>query len=352
MFMIPQLFGGGAERVTAVLANELCKNNEVSIVVYKRGNNDYSIDERIKIYDMESQLTGSGHDVFAKMKALKRIIKNTDPVCVISLAGPGAAVLLAVLMVGMKTKLILSERNDPKNFPKEKFLRVLRRIAYELCDGVVFQTKEAKNFFSKRIKRKSCVIKNPVLCELPNRFEGEREHKIVNWCRLNEQKNLDLLIEAFSDVEKEFPEYTLEIYGEGPERERLADKIKKLGLDKKVFLCGHSDKVHEKVYKAALFVSSSDFEGISNSMLEAMAMGIPCVCTDCPAGGARETIENKVNGILVSVGNRECMADAIRCVLGDKNTAENLSKEGEKLRKEIEAEFIAEQWMKFALELL
>ena len=347
--MIPQLFGGGAERVTAVLANEICKktDTDVSVVVYRQSESDYPIDEKIRIYNMEKILTGSGHRIFSKIKQLRKIIFEIGPSYVISLAGPGAVALLAFSIFGTKAKLVLSERNDPRRYPEEKFLRFLRTVAYEICNGVVFQTEEAKSFFSKTIQKKSRVIKNPILCELPSCLEEEREPRIVNWCRLNSQKNLDLLIESFAKISDEFPEYTLEIYGDGPERQRLLDKIENIGLGERVFLKGHSDEVHEKVKKAALFVSSSDYEGISNSMLEALAMGIPCICTDCPAGGARETITDGVNGLLVPVNDKKRMAEAMRKVLCSIELAQKFSEKGRELREKIEAGAIAEEWLDF-----
>ena len=342
LFAIPQLYGGGAERVTAVVANALSENpeNEIHIIVYKKGESDYFTNKNIKIYNIESTLGESGHNAFAKIKEFKRIISEINPLCVVSLAGAGMAFLLALSVFGTKTKLVLSERNDPKRDPKGFLLRTLRTLAYELCSGVVFQTSEAKSFFSKRIQKKSAIITNPLTCESLPEFDGERAKRIVNWCRLNPQKNLDLLPEEFLD-------YVLEIYGEGSEKERLLQKIKENGFEEKIILHDFSKNIHEEVKNASLFVSSSDYEGISNSMLEAIAMGIPSICTDCPAGGARETIENGVNGILVPVGDKERMKEAMIKVLSDPEFAEKLGKEGSKLKEKISSKAVAKQWLQF-----
>ena len=142
-----------------------------------------------------------------------------------------------------------------------------------------------------------------------------------------------------------FPEYTLCIYGEGTERQHLEEKIKLLGLENKVLLPGHSHNIYEEIRKAALFVSSSDYEGISNSMLEAMALGVPTICTDCPAGGARETIRNGENGLLVPVGDRQALAAAIGQVLSDDILAQSLSNESRKLREQLSAATVAQKWL-------
>lgn len=345
MFAIPKLAGGGAERVTAVLASQICcmDDYEVHMVTYERDPaNDYPLEEGVIRHSMDREAG------FAeKIRYLRGVIQDVRPGCVISLGGAGIAALLAVSVTGLGVPLILSERNDPRNDPRSPHLRILRQLAYRRCDGVVFQTHEAMEFFSKSIRRKSQVICNPLTGNLPERFEGIREKRIVTCCRLNTQKNLDLMIDAFSDIAQRFDTYTLHIYGEGEERSRLEEKIRAMGLENRVFLPGYSNQIYHEIRKAALYVSSSDYEGISNSMLEAIALGIPTVCTDCPAGGARETIRHGVNGLLVPVRDREKLADAMAEVLENEQFARMLSMEGEKLRSAISREAIARQWLNF-----
>ena len=94
-----------------------------------------------------------------------------------------------------------------------------------------------------------------------------------------------------------------------------------------------------------MFVSSSDFEGMSNSMLEAMAIGLPCVCTDCPAGGARAVIEDGKNGLLVPVNDAIALSDAMKRVASDTIFAEKLSKNASNIRKNQSVEKIIDKWM-------
>ena len=117
-----------------------------------------------------------------------------------------------------------------------------------------------------------------------------------------------------------------------------------MGLSDRVVLYGHTTNIHQKINNASLFVSSSNYEGISNSMLEAIALGIPSICTDCPAGGAREIIDSEINGILVPVGDRQAMAIAMRKLLNDTSLAESISNEGIKLRETISVSEISKKW--------
>lgn len=348
VFAMPQLSGGGAERVAAALCGEMSRMEgcEIHLLTYTRNpETDYPVDGNIIWHSMEGEESSLFRRVFGKISYLRKTIRQIGPDCVISLAGPAMITLLTVAMWGSGVPLILSERNDPRNYPRPRHLRILRSWAYSRSNAMVFQTREAMEFFSPAVQKKGTVISNPLTGNLPEPYSGVREPRIVTSCRLNPQKNLDLLIDAFSDIAEAFPQYTLDIYGEGGEKERLLAKIREMGLEQRVTLRGYSSHIYEDIGKAALFVSSSDYEGISNSMLEAIALGIPAVCTDCPVGGARETIDHGVNGLLVPVGDRKKLAEAMTRVLSDQAFADRLGQEGSLLREKISVRAIAQQWM-------
>lgn len=348
LIAIPQVFGGGAERVAAALAEELSLMDgfEVHLATYLSDpKKDYPISERVHCHMLGRTETIGPKRVWSKIRFLRNSILQIQPNCVMSLAGPAMSALLTVAMCGIKIPLILSERNDPRHYPSQCHLRILRKWAYRNSTAMVFQTHEAMEFFSPGIQKKGTVITNPLTARLPDPYVGVREKRIVTSCRLTKQKNLDLMIDAFSDVAEAFPEYTLDIYGDGPEKEHLLEKISKLNLESRVILHGYSSHIYEDICKAALFVSSSDYEGISNSMLEAIALGIPTICTDCPAGGARETISHGQNGLLVPVSDRAALAAAMKALLVDPDYAACLGQNGVALREKISASSIARQWI-------
>ena len=348
VFVIETLSGGGAERVTAALANELCKDSEteIHIIVYLRDvNKEYFIDDRIILHEIGNMIGGNKFQrVYKRISTIRSIIKNIKPYCVVSLGSPIIINPLVFSLIGSGYPLVLSERNDPRRFPISKIQRFTRLLCYAYAKGMVFQTNEAKEYFPKFIQKKGVVICNPITNKLPESYKGRREPHIVNFCRLTSQKNLDLLIDAFSDICDELDEYSLHIYGEGEEKNRLQDKIQAMGLSDRVILHGYSNNIHETINNASLFVSSSDYEGISNSMLEAIALGIPSICTDCPAGGAREIIDQGINGILVPVNDRLAMANAMKMILNDTSLATDISNEGVKLREKLSVREIAVKW--------
>ncbi len=347
VFVMEQLCGGGAERVTAALANEMCNHSEIHLITYRSEMKEYSIDTRVIRHNM-GELTGNRiNNIRARITFLRNTISAISPDCVLSLAMPQTVILLTIALMGKHIPLVLSERNDPNRFPTSRLARLLRLWAYTACSGVVFQTHDAQNYFPQHIRKKSVVICNPISSNLPSRYEGNREPRIINCCRLHQQKNLDLLIEAFSDIAMEFQDVSLEIWGEGPERERLENKIRETNMDQRIHLPGYSNNIYAEMRKCSMFVSSSDYEGISNSMLEAIALGVPTICTDCPIGGAREMIRDGVNGLLVPTANRAALAAAMRRVLLDQALAERMSQNGYKLRYEISAVTIAEKWLDY-----
>lgn len=348
VFVIEQLAGGGAERVTAALANQLCTDSglQIHMVVYtRREDEDYPADSRIRWHVLPPLPKGKAGAILGRLRFLGKTVRDIGADYVVCLGTPRIAVLLTLAMMGSKIPLILSERNDPARYPVTRAWRCLRTVSYYLADAVVFQTGQARDYFPCAIRKKGTVICNPITGALPDRFAGPRNKRTVNFCRLSPQKNLDLLIDAFSDICGEFPEHTLCIYGEGGERRHLEEKIASLGLQDRVSLPGHSLNIYEDIRVDALFVSSSDYEGISNSMLEAIALGVPSICTDCPAGGARETIRQGENGLLVPVGDRKALAGAMRQVLSDPTLSERLSRNGCGLRQRLSVAAVARQWL-------
>lgn len=242
-------------------------------------------------------------------------------------------------------RLFYAERNDPR-LQYGRALRLMRGILVSRCTGVVFQTNEAMSFFPLSVQRKSVVIHNPVYSsppEVPKTPDG----RIVAVGRLSPQKNHRLLIEAFSRISSEFDSLSLEIYGEGPLKEDLLSFAASLGLEGRVLLPGTFKEILDKISGAALFVLPSNYEGMPNTLLEAMSLGLPCVSTDCPCGGPREIIQNGVNGLLVPVGDVEALVDAMRRILIDLPFADSMRREAVKICDTHNEDKIFQMWYDF-----
>lgn len=249
------------------------------------------------------------------------------------------------------SKLIYAERNAPElEYPEDERERKRYFKILSKADGAVFQTENEIEFFGDTFKN-AVVIHNPVKPNLPERFTGERRKTAVNFCRMSPQKNIKLMIDAFFMFHENHGDYDMLIYGNTVEeseeayRDEMISYIKDKNADGFIKILPPCADVHEKIADCAMFVSSSDFEGLSNSMVEAMAIGMPCVCTDCLGGGARELINDGENGVLVPMNDISALSDGMARVADDKNFSEKISENAYKIRDELTAEKIAEKWL-------
>lgn len=344
IFIIPVIknHAGGAERVISILANyAVNKGDNVTLITIAECEKAYFIHNDISCISIADK----GNSV-RKLLAFINIIKKTKCDVIISFL-PGANIFSIIAGKICGTKIISCERNDPKHSAGKNLTKILRKLLYRFADGFVFQTEEAKAYFSKSIQKRSTIIPNPLAENIPEPFLGIRNNEIVTAGKFFPQKNHMLLFEAFSDVVKIYPELSLIIYGEGSLRIEYERKIRELGIESKVDLPGRVTDIHERILKSKMFVLSSDYEGISNSLLEALALGIPTISTDCPCGGSRMFIENGVNGMLVPVGDRKALTDAMFRLIADKALCDRLSRNSIKLREELQVNKIYQHWDKY-----
>ena len=164
---------------------------------------------------------------------------------------------------------------------------------------------------------------------------------MVDW----PQKNQKLLINAFSELAKKIPDYTLVIYGEGSLRKELEKFIESKGLKDRIFLPGAKNNIQEYIKDASLFVLSSDYEGIPNALIEAMAIGLPCVSTDCSPGGARELITNGENGVIVECRNSNELATAMARLLTDRESAKKMGTNAKKIYTRVDKNLVCNRWL-------
>lgn len=344
VFVIGQLSNGGAERVVSVLANSFISDYEVSIVTVIDPSIEYDIDSRVSIIHINTRATNKIVRIFNRYKELKKIILEQSPDIVISLTTE-INIYSIMALKGISIPLIISERNDPYNDPPSKITRLIRDIVYKWADGYVFQTDDAKKYFEGKVCGPWKIIPNPLNGELPDARKVKKEKKIVTVSRLYIQKNIPLLLSAFAEIHKKYPEYRLEIFGEGPLKEKLQELSDELGICSVVDFKGFCRNVYEQIQSAEIFVLTSNFEGMSNAMLEAIAMGIPSICTDCPIGGARMVITNYKNGILIPVNDKTSLVCEIDYLLSDRKIRKQIADNGYELRNQLSIDVIKKQWM-------
>ena len=353
LFNISTIVGGGAGRVMSCIANKFAEaGDEVGFITSYIQDGEYRLDERIRRFPLAPNGKKSGAFTKNVSWTLKigRICRDFAPDAVVSfLPEPNFRLLLAT--GGKKFARIVSVRSDPAREYRSKLYKMLAKSLYKKADGVVFQTSDAREWFCDEIKSHSVILPNQV----DDRFfgvqrSGERRN-IVSTGRLSKPKNQKLLIDAFSRVADKTDD-DLIIYGEGALRQELEEQIKRLGLSGRVHLPGATTDVVGSVNDAKLYVLSSDYEGMPNALLEALAMGVPSISTDCPCGGPREIIEDGVSGMLVPVGDADALADKLSYALENPDKMEEMGNAASKSACRFRSDKVYEEWRSYIEQLV
>lgn len=346
---IGSLYGGGAERVTCNMASYLVEHgHQAEILTMSETVKAYELDERVSVKTLLSleERKNTVVNMFIRTPRFWRYLKTSDTDAYIVML-PKTTIMFLMFRWLTKAKVIAAERVDPASY-SEHIAKMLKKYA-KRADGWVFQTEDAQKWYGDSIKdSKSTVIPNAVNpAFIRPQYEGKKRKVIAGAGRLDVQKKFGLLIRAFAKIAPEFPEYNLIIYGKGNEEQELKALVDSLGMQGRIELPGNIQNIAEEMEKNTMFVLSSDFEGMPNALMEAMALGLPCVSTDCPCGGPRYLIQDGVNGLLVPVADVDKMAEAMRKVLSDSNFAENIGKEAMKIAEELAPDKIYSLWEKF-----
>lgn len=354
MFCTSSMGKGGAERVISILSNDLVKNNEVSILINTDKNIAYELDKKINIIPIDKKYYKNNliRNIY-RIFQIKKVLKEERPDIIVSfLPMPSFRVLIANRKI--KIPVIISDRNDPKQEYKSKLNMILMNWLYPKADGFVFQTNEQREYFGEKIRKKSTIIFNPIknsFLETKNINLKDRENNIINVGRLVPQKNQKMIINAFSKVSKKYPNYKLKIFGDGLLREELQSQINNLQLSDKVILCGVTDNIKQELENSKIFVLSSDYEGMPNALIEAMATGCAVISTNCPCGGPMELIKNEENGILIPVRNEERLIKSINFLIENENNAEIIGENAKNIKKILNSKAILNQWKKYIKEV-
>ena len=347
LFYINSLRRGGAERVLLQLAERFAGAGYRAVFVTSfRAEDEYLVPpgvERISIEDAQIPQNALKRNA-SRISALRRLCIEYKPAALISfMAEPNFRAVLAAR--GLPVKTILSVRNAPE---KEYFNSVFRFVARHIlprADGCVFQTEDAKSWFPERLQKKSTVIMNQVSQRFFDEVPSDTHRGVAAVGRLSPQKNHAMLIRAYAalgDVDE-----PLTIYGEGPLREELEALVRELGLEGRVFLPGQSDDVPRDIKGAKVFVLSSDYEGMPNVLLEAMALGLPCIATDCPCGGPASVIEDGVSGMLIPVGDEKALTEKLRLLLSSDEKSGILSQNAKIAAEAFRPEAVFRQWKEY-----
>ncbi len=338
------LAAGGAERVLSILSQPLAdKYDTVVYVMWLNVPIFYDTDKRVKKISIEKEV-GTKNDI-KKMLWFRSFVKKERPDILLSFLEPfNIRVLISTMGLGVNT--FVAERNDPHGVNKYWIVDKFEKLVYRLADRIFVQTETIKKFFDGALAERTSVIYNPV--NLPKEMVGKalqvpKHKRIVSVSRLTPQKNNDILIKAFAKFSENHPNYTLTIYGIGEIVDELKQLAGSLGVGDRVSMPGASKTIHEDILDADMMCLVSKREGMSNSMIESMCLGLPCICTK--VSGAIDLIEDGENGFLVDIGDVDALVEKMNFLAENPDKAKEIGENATQLYQVLKKDKICKEWL-------
>jgi len=337
------------------IANALSQNHSVDFLTYRNDKVLQPLNE--KVHHIHTPLYKSKIKPFenlGQMYVLHKFLKKSDYDIAIAFLHP-SNYMLTLAAKGTRTKVLLSERADPYSRKKNGglFVRCIEHILH-FADGYVFQSDGAKSLYPLKCQKKGVVIVNSIPDHIEKtNYIGERKKTIVHVARMELiQKRQDIMLKAFKIFSQNHPEYSLEFYGDGPDEDKIKLMANELRISDKVKFNGAQKNVLECIRDAGMFVLTSDYEGLPNALLEAEAIGLPCICTDCSPGGARMIIENNYNGFIVPCENYELLAEKMSELAEDATIMVRFSENAINIIDKFNPMNVYPQWERFMWKLV
>lgn len=351
VFVTNSLGFGGAEKMLTFVANELSKRGNDCIIINLNRFSTYvnekmqNVDKNIKVINLKN--IKQNKNVYYIKKIIEVSKKFNADVLIGFTAFPNMYVRVASFF--LRVPSIISERGDPTRTKGDNKIKTyISDKIINSSKGAVFQTPGAMGYYGKGLKKRGIVISNPIFIneELSNVDYQTKE--IISIGRFdNEQKRYDVMINAFKIFYKSHPEYVLKLYGSGPDEKLIKELIEKYSLENRILIMGVSKNPLKDLSRGGMFVISSDYEGISNALLEAMAVGLPCISTDHTPGGGRFLIKDHENGLLVPINDAVSLSKAMNEFANDKELAKRCGENAQKVLKRFEPNLIINMWDKY-----
>lgn len=350
---------GGAERVVSNLANQFSREGyEVLLATEWYGENEFGIEDevrRVHVGLKEKDKKKSRIAQFLlRVKYLREFMKRERPDILIAFA-QRANYRALMAAPGTKVPVLISIRTDPIGHYDALSDKIQIPVLFPRAAGCVFQTEGQREFFAPYLQKNSRIILNPI----HDKYIGvprpeKRKKEVVQSGRLVDFKNQPMLLQAFIQVHRKHPDYILKIYGgdsfDGT-KEILESIIAQNDAGDYIRLMGASDSLEKDLKDAAVYAFSSDWEGLPNALLEAMALGLPIVATDCPCGGPRTVMEDGVSGLLIPIKDPKALEEGINKLIENPALGEELGRNARKIGEIANGAAIFEQWRDYIDEI-
>ena len=308
--VIHSLVGGGAETLMAGLVNRLAANHDVSLITWSAAETDpVAIPPTVERVGLD--LLRESHGIFqavrnnlGRIKSLASTIRSLEPDVVLSFCDQvNVATLIALRQTTIP--VVVAEMSDPRFHPMPRLWQPLRSHYYPQASAAVAISRASLPKVTELFGRPATLIppavetppKELILKRSEEQWREPTEKCIVTLGRLSTEKRHAWLIEAFDQIAPQFPNWTLEIAGDGPLRSSTESFIHSLQSRSKISLAGRVPNAWDFLVRGAIFCSSSAYEGTPVSVLEAMKLGLPVVAIDSDSG-TNDVVKHGQSGYL------------------------------------------------------
>lgn len=356
---------GGIQRVTTVKASALATiaGNEVYIITAEgRGKSIFPLDSRVRIIDLDiryynddwkskwSLIKSSIINRKQHKKKLKKALAEIKPDIIIS---TGTSDKFFLPSISPKESIVIREFHFCTNYrhlhAKGRF-DTLKAYLGDFIDYKV-KIKRYKRIYllteedrqNWKTNKKVGVMPNPNSFA-PSRTASGKSKKVIAVGRYNAPKRFDNLLLIWSKITHQFPDWSLEIWGEGEERRNLEDTIERLNIKESAFLKGYTSEIEGHLLSSSIFALTSDYEGLPLVVLEAMVCGLVPVCFACPTG-PRDIITDGKDGFLIPVNNMDMFADKLALLMQDEERRIEMGLHAIKRADDFAPDKIAHRWM-------
>ena len=353
LFVIRDMVIGGAGKQLALTANALSeKGHEVYIYSYFGGENKHKLNPCVNYIAQDPIPDSKLKEYLWAVPHIRRQMKKIKPDIAISWrCNAGCFTVLAAL--GLPIKTVFSERSDP--YTETSLLLKISAFFCNFSSAGIFQTEAVQKYY-KRLTSRSVVIHNPFDPQIGDQESipfQKRKNEIVHIARMMiVQKRQDVMLNAFKNFLQKHPDYILTFYGDGLDFNKVRHLAQNLQIEKNVNFLGDVVGASKKIGTAKLLVLTSDYEGIPNVIMEAFAMGVPVVSTDCSPGGARVLINDGENGYITPTGDAQAIAAKMDAIVDNEERATNFITKGKEKLLQFNPDLIFEKWNKFLNQLI
>lgn len=358
-FYVGSLSKGGAERVVLNLTKYFLQiGYEVIMVNYHEEENEYALPKQVKRYIVDlsqEEITNNRIVNFQRRFCkLRNVWKKEKPDRIVSFIGKTNLMTIATSRF-LHIPVVVSVRSNPEREYCSRAMQLGMKILFPMADGIVLQTNQAKTYFPKTIQKKSVILPNSISEDfIRPYYQGERVHNIVSVGRIDQNKNQMLLVQAFHELIKENKwnqddkdSWRLVLYGDGSMREQIEQYCIEQHLTESVIFMGVQDNIADQIQKASIFVLTSRQEGMPNALIEAMALGLAVISTDCPCGGPADLIQDGLNGYLIPVDNKNILKKKLFTLIEQKEKRDAFGKKACEIVERLHPDKVNEMWCSY-----